>query len=88
MTPTRTRKTKSPAAAPAGGVMAIQVVLMILEQLAKQESVGVTELSRTLGTTKARVFRHLRTLVSQGYATQDAGSERYAAGGGESSPMR
>ncbi len=63
-----------------GGVMAIRLVLLILEQLAKQESVGVTELSRTLGTTKARVFRHLRTLVTQGYAMQDAGSERYAAG--------
>lgn len=64
----------------AGGVMAIRLVLSIMETLAKQESVGVTELSRLLGTTKARVFRHLRTLVDQGYAMQDSGSERYAAG--------
>jgi IclR family transcriptional regulator, KDG regulon repressor len=63
-----------------GGVMAIRLVLSILEQLAKHESVGVTELSRVLGATKPRVYRHLRTLIDQGYAVQDAGSERYAAG--------
>ena len=63
-----------------GGVMAIRLVLMILEALAKQDSAGVTELSRALGTTKARVFRHLRTLVDEGYAVQDSGSERYSAG--------
>lgn len=73
-------KARGTVAARSGGVMAIRVVLLILEQLAKQDSVGVTELSRALGTTKARVFRHLRTLVDQGYAVQDAGSERYAAG--------
>lgn len=80
MSPAARRGRKQGAAAVAGGVMAIRVVLSILEQLAKQESVGVTGLSRALGTTKARVFRHLRTLVSMGYATQDSGSERYAAG--------
>ena len=64
----------------AGGVMAIRLVLSIIEQLVKQDSVGVTELSKSLGTTKARVFRHLRTLLDQGYAVQDADSERYSAG--------
>lgn len=63
-----------------GGVMAIQLVLEILELLAKQESVGVTELARSLDTTKARVFRHLRTLVDQSYAVQDPGTDRYSAG--------
>lgn len=63
-----------------GGVMAIRLVLTILEQLAKQDNVGVTELSKSLGTTKARVFRHLRTLVDQGYAQQNEGTERYSAG--------
>jgi IclR family KDG regulon transcriptional repressor len=63
-----------------GGVMAIRLVLEILESLAKQDSVGVTELSKKLQTTKARVFRHLRTLVDQGYAVQDKDSDRYAAG--------
>jgi DNA-binding IclR family transcriptional regulator len=63
-----------------GGVMAIRLVLGIIETLAKRDSVGVTELARELSTTKARVYRHLRTLLDQGYAVQDADSERYAAG--------
>src|SRR5687767_3212365 len=63
-----------------GGVMAIRLVLEILEVLATRPSVGVTELSKQLDTTKARVYRHLRTLVDQRYAIQDLGSERYAAG--------
>jgi DNA-binding IclR family transcriptional regulator len=71
---------KAGAAEGGGGVMAIQLVLSVLEMLAREDSVGVSELSRALGTTKARVFRHLRTLVDQGYAVQDEGSERYAAG--------
>jgi DNA-binding IclR family transcriptional regulator len=60
--------------------MAIRLVLGILEALATRSSVGVTELAKQLDTTKARVYRHLRTLVGQRYATQDEGSERYAAG--------
>lgn len=63
-----------------GGVMAIRLVLEILEVLATRTSVGVTELSKKLAATKPRVYRHLRTLVDQGYAIQDQGSERYAAG--------
>ncbi len=63
-----------------GGVMAIRLVLEILEALATRNSVGVTELSKALDTTKARVFRHLRTLVDQRYAVQNEGSERYEAG--------
>lgn len=72
-------ETGSPATHP-GGVMAIRLVLEILEALATRETVGVTELSRALDTTKARVFRHLRTLVDQRYALQDEDSERYSAG--------
>ena len=60
--------------------MAIRLVLSIMEMLARQDTVGVTELATALGTTKARVFRHLRTLVDEGYAQQNAGTDRYAAG--------
>ena len=70
----------SDAAGAPGGVMAIRLVLGIIETLASRESAGVTELAKALGTTKARVYRHLRTLVDQGYAVQDAESERYGAG--------
>ena len=62
------------------GVQAVQLVLEILEHLAKQELAGVTEIANALGTTKARVHRHLRTLVNTGYAVQEAGGERYGAG--------
>lgn len=71
---------ESEAGGAPGGVMAIRLVLGVLEMLAKRDSVGVTELGRDLQTTKARVYRHLRTLVDQGYAVQDSDSERYAAG--------
>lgn len=62
------------------GVQAVQVVLEILEYLAKQEVAGVTEIAVALGSTKARVHRHLRTLINTGYAVQEAGGERYCAG--------
>jgi DNA-binding IclR family transcriptional regulator len=61
-------------------VQAVQLVLEILEHLAKQEVSGVTEIATALGATKARVHRHLRTLVNAGYAVQAAGGERYGAG--------
>jgi IclR family KDG regulon transcriptional repressor len=68
------------ARASAGGVQAVRLVLEILEHLAKQEVAGVTEIANAVGTTKARAHRHLRTLINAGYAVQQAGGERYAAG--------
>ena len=65
---------------PQPGVQAVQLVLEILEHLAKQEVAGVTEIATALGSTKGRVHRHLRTLVNTGYAVQEAGGERYCAG--------
>jgi DNA-binding IclR family transcriptional regulator len=62
------------------GVQAVLLVLEIIEHLAKQEVAGVTEIAKTLGSTKARVHRHLRTLVNTGYAVQEAAGERYRAG--------
>lgn len=65
---------------PQAGVQAVQLVLEVLEHLAKQEVAGVTEIANALGSTKARVHRHLRTLVNTGYAVQEPGGERYCAG--------
>ncbi len=65
---------------PVAGVQAVQLVLEILEHLAKQEVAGVTEIASALGSTKARVHRHLRTLINTGYAVQEPGGERYCAG--------
>ena len=44
------------------------------------QAVGVTALARALGTTKSRIYRHLRTLVQQGYIVQSADTERYRIG--------
>ncbi len=71
---------RSTDAEPIAGVQAVQLLLEILEHLAKQEVSGVTEIATALGATKARVHRHLRTLINTGYAVQEAGGERYGAG--------
>lgn len=53
----------------------------VLEALAaSQEPLGVTDISRALGITKTRGYRHLRTLVGSGYVTQDPATEKYRAG--------
>jgi DNA-binding IclR family transcriptional regulator len=62
------------------GVRAARVALRILEMLASRDDLGVSEISRETDTTKPRVYRHLRTLVSLGYAVQHHGSDRYARG--------
>lgn len=62
------------------GVRAARLAMAIVEQLAHHDELGVSEIARALGTSKARVFRHLRTLLALGYAVQKPGSERYARG--------
>ena len=62
------------------GVQSVMIVLGVMEYLAAHEAAGVTEIATALGTTKARVYRHLRTLVAAGYACQDEDSERYSVG--------
>jgi DNA-binding IclR family transcriptional regulator len=63
------------------GVQAVVLALRILEHLAEQgNAVGVTALAQALGTTKSRIYRHLRTLVQQGYIQQSADTDRYRVG--------
>lgn len=62
------------------GVRAARVAVRILELLASREDLGVSEIARETETTKPRVFRHLRTLVSMGYAVQRDRGDRYARG--------
>ena len=63
------------------GVQAVVLALRIMEFLAEQRRpVGVTALAEALGTTKSRIFRHLRTLVQHGYIVQSPESERYQVG--------
>jgi DNA-binding IclR family transcriptional regulator len=69
-------------APPSDGVQASQLLLRILELVAQNGTgaVGVTELARTLETTKSRIYRHLQTMVMMGYLVQPAESDRYAPG--------
>ncbi len=62
------------------GIQSARVAIAIIELLARHDELGVSEIARATGTTKARVFRHLRTLLALGYAVQKPGSERYARG--------
>ncbi|MCI5109486.1 MAG: IclR family transcriptional regulator [Marivita sp.] len=62
-------------------IQSVALALQVLEAMAFSEGeVGVTELAQALGTTKSRIYRHLRTLVSLGYLTQSEETERYRIG--------
>jgi DNA-binding IclR family transcriptional regulator len=55
--------------------------LRLLERLASsRESIGVSELAREFGSSKATVYRHLQTLVRHGFVHQESATMRYAAG--------
>lgn len=59
-------------------VRSVAMALRVLELLARSDAPRrVTEMAETLGETKARVHRHLRTLVTAGYVQQDMETERY-----------
>ena len=54
------------------------VAVRVLDALAQSgQPMGVTEIGRTMGESKARVHRHLATLRKLGLVYQEAGSERY-----------
>lgn len=63
------------------GIQSVVLALRILEHLAQSpDPVGVTALATMLGSTKSRIYRHLQTLVQQGYIIQPEKSERYKVG--------
>jgi len=68
------------AGKPEQGVQAVVLTLRIFETLADSGPLGVTALARALQTTKSRIFRHLQTLVRQGYLVQSPDSEQYRVG--------
>src|SRR5688572_1778241 len=60
---------------------AVDLSLRLLERLAlSREAIGVSDLARELGSSKATVYRHLQTLAAHGFARQEATSTRYTAG--------
>ena len=63
------------------GIQSVVLALRIMEHLSSApEGVGVTQLAEALGTTKTRIYRHLQTLVTQGYINQSGRAERYQIG--------
>jgi DNA-binding IclR family transcriptional regulator len=63
------------------GVQAVILALQILEYLAgRQDPIGVTALAQQLRTTKSRIYRHLQTLLQQGYIVQAEATDKYRVG--------
>ncbi|WP_128355638.1 IclR family transcriptional regulator [Pollutimonas thiosulfatoxidans] len=66
---------------PASAIKSVHVTLDILEAISQtKDGIGVSELADKLGSTKATIFRHLRTLLDRGYLSQDFASSRYRLG--------
>ena len=62
-------------------IQSVAMALQVLETLANANGdMGVTALADALGTTKSRIHRHLRTLMSLGYISQSEQTERYRIG--------
>jgi IclR family KDG regulon transcriptional repressor len=62
-------------------VKSVLLTLHVLEALAKASGpMGVSEIATMLGVPRARVHRHLKTLLGAGYASQDASREKYRPG--------
>ena len=56
-------------------------MLSLTELLAaSRQPRGVSDIARTLGTSKARIYRHLRALIEHGYVRQEPEAERYEIG--------
>jgi len=67
--------------APAIGTETVDLSLRLLEFLARSsEPVGVSDLAREFGSSKATVYRHLQALTHHGFVRQEAATLRYAAG--------
>lgn len=59
---------------------AVDRSLRVLEALAEQSDIGVTELAKRLGFTKTLTFRLLQTLEERGFVAKDDGRALYALG--------
>ncbi|MCB1423590.1 MAG: IclR family transcriptional regulator [Nitratireductor sp.] len=63
------------------GIQSVVLALRVIEHLAQsRRPIGVTSLANDLGTTKSRIYRHLQTLVQQGYIVRSEETERYKVG--------
>jgi IclR family KDG regulon transcriptional repressor len=63
------------------GTQSVLLTVAILECLASEKRlVSVSELAKTIGTSKSRVFRHLRALLACGYVVQYEAGGHYGIG--------
>jgi DNA-binding IclR family transcriptional regulator len=63
------------------GTQSVLLTVAILECLAAQpQPTGLSEIAKTIATSKSRVFRHLRTLLACDYVVQDEAGGRYGIG--------
>ena len=64
-----------------GAVKSVLLTLQVLEALARASGpMGVSEIASRLGVPRARIHRHLQTLLGAGYALQDGSREKYRPG--------
>ena len=64
------------------GTQSVLLTIAILENLAKNRSpVGISELARQIGTSKSRIYRHLQTLTSCDYVSNQTVTGEYHVGG-------
>lgn len=61
-------------------VSSVDTALQLLEAIADNPKVGVTELAGITGNTKSQVFRLLYTLETRGYVRKDPSSRTYTLG--------
>ncbi|MGE5794642.1 MAG: IclR family transcriptional regulator [Bacteroidota bacterium] len=74
----RTHRTRAPAPV---ATETVDLSLRLLERLADaREPVGVSELAREFGSSKATVYRHLQAMARHGFVRQDPATQRYQAG--------
>src|SRR5688572_5281701 len=76
------RAVKKPTSAEKGpGTETVDLSLQLLERLASsREPIGVSELAREFGASKATLYRHLQALLRHGFVRQESTTMRYAAG--------
>jgi IclR family transcriptional regulator, KDG regulon repressor len=63
------------------GTQSVLLTVTLLECLASQpRATSISDLAKSIGTSKSRVFRHLRTLLACDYVVQDEAGGQYSVG--------
>jgi len=60
------------------GIQSLERAFAIIEAMADNHEIGVTELAKATGLNKTTVFRMLDTLVNLGYVPRDGKTEKYS----------